>query len=312
MKTLLLAFAAAATVSLGGCINVRVDETTVFAPVPFDEARAKETGEKIDGERGFAAADAWTAAWTSRVERGVLTAPAPGFVATNVEHGRVAGPGGFAWTMLSRAGEGRPLIVRCGGNASTRQRNGFVYGVTALPHGDVLEFDYPGSGETGGAASPEAFEAMRDGLLRLVREKAAGRELVLWGHSLGGFVCSQLAERMPETDGVIIETSARNAKEVSKAWTPWFAGPFVKITIAEGIAAYDNAISLKGFKGPVLVLGALHDQTLPVQLARSLGKALTEEGVDAVYLEFKEGGHSSLPGQTGFAPAIDAFFARVK
>ncbi len=188
----------------------------------------------------------------------------------------------------------------------------FVYGVTALPHGDVLEFDYPGSGETGGAASPEAFEAMRDGLLTLVREKAAGRDLVLWGHSLGGFVCSQLAERMPETDGVIIETSARNAKEVSKAWTPWFAGPFVKITIAEGIAAYDNAISLKGFKGPVLVLGALHDQTLPVQLARSLGKALTEEGVDAVYLEFKEGGHSSLPGQTGFAPAIDAFFARVK
>jgi pimeloyl-ACP methyl ester carboxylesterase len=175
----------------------------------------------------------------------------------------------------------------------------------------VLLFDYPGSGETGGEVTTARFEQMRSELVSFVREKATGRQLILWGHSLGGFVCSSLAELLPETDGVILETTARNAAEVAKAWTPWYAGPFVHIRIKEGLKAYDNANSLRTFKGPVLVLGATQDKTLPVQLARSMNRALEELGVDVEYVEFKNGGHSNLPGQPGFADAISAFFDRL-
>ncbi|HEX5007958.1 MAG TPA: alpha/beta fold hydrolase [Hyphomonadaceae bacterium] len=309
MKKALLAVAAA--MFTAGCMEVVVDETTVFAPVAFDAALAQQTHELVSGEGGFGAADRWSAAWDNRVQRGLLAAPAPAFVVSTIEHGRLTGQAGLAWSMVSREGPNRPLVVRCGGNASTRQKTGFVYTVTAIDHGDVLLFDYPGSGETGGVVTTARFEEMRSELVSFVREKAAGRQLVLWGHSLGGFVCSSLAELLPETAGVILETTARNAAEVAKAWTPWYAGPFVHIKIKEGLKAYDNTNSLKGFKGPVLVLGAAQDKTLPVQLARSMNRALEDLGVDVQYVEFRDGGHSDLPGQPGFADAISAFFNRL-
>lgn len=309
MKNTLLAVAAAMFAT--GCMEVVVDETTVFAPVAFDPLLAEQTHEFVSGEGGFGDAGRWAAAWSNRVERGLLTPPAPAFVVSSIEHGKLAGQTGLAWSMITREGANRPLVVRCGGNASTRQKTGFVYTVTAIDYADVLLFDYPGSGETGGTVTTTRFEQMRNELVSFVHEKASGRQLILWGHSLGGFVCSSLAELLPETDGVILETTARNAAEVAKAWTPWYAGPFVRIRIEEGLKAYDNANSLKAFKGPVLVLGATQDKTLPVQLARSMNKALEELGVDVEYVEFKDGGHSSLPGQPGFADAISAFFNRL-
>ncbi len=307
-KTLLSATAA---LFASGCVEVVVDETTVFAPVAFDAALAEQAKELVSGEGGFGAADRWSAAWSTRVAQGLLAAPAPEFVSSTIEHGRLEGQTGLAWSMIRREGANRPLVVRCGGNASTRQKTGFVYTVTAIDHADVLLFDYPGSGETGGPVTTARFEQMRNELVSLVREKASGRQLILWGHSLGGFVCSSLAELLPETDGVILETTARNAAEVARAWTPWYAGPFVRVKIEEGLKAYDNANSLKGFKGPVLVLGATQDRTLPVQLARSMHRSLEALGVDVAYVEFKDGGHSNLPGQPGFSDAISSFFARL-
>ena len=299
----------AAFAALAACTQVNVDESTVFAPVAFDAALADASDEKIEGERGYGDGHAWDAAWNIRVERGQLTSPAPGFVPSKVEHGKLAN--GVAWSLVSRDDAGRPLIGRCGGNASTRQRTGFLYSAAAIGHGDVFLFDYVGSGETGGEVNTANFLAMHEGLVTAIRERAAGRRLILWGHSLGGFVCADLARSLPETDGVILEATARNASEVAKAWTPWYAGPFVHVKIEEGLKAYDNANSLKAFKGPVLVLGAAQDKTLPVQLARSMSKALENLALDVVYVEFKDGGHSSLPGQPGYNDAINAFFARL-
>ncbi len=300
--------------SMSACMAVRIDETSVFHPVPHDAELAAQSGQTILGELAFRSEDDWTKTWESRAasDPGFPKTPAP-YVAASVEHGRFGtGEGGLAYTLVARATPSDTLIVRCGGNASTRQRSGYRYTVVAIPHGDVLLFDYPGYGETGGDATPQRFQQMADELVPLVREKAAGRKLVLWGHSLGGLVCSELAARMPETDGLIIETSARNAREVAEAWTPWYAAPFVRIEIAEGFGDIDVANALKDFKGPVLVLGGEKDETLPVQLARSVGKALKDGGVDAQYVEFKRGGHSDLIVQDGFVDAVSAFFAKVR
>ena len=303
-----------ATLAASACMVVSIDETTVFEPVAYDAALAERTGEKMIGESAFSSEHQWTSVWKSRAgaDAGFPQTPAA-YVAAKVEHSRFGTrEGGLTYTMVTRAAPSNTLVVRCGGNSSTRQRSGYRYTVVAIPHGDVLLFDYPGYGETAGKASPERFQQMADEIVPLVREKAAGRALVLWGHSLGGLVCSEMAARMPEVDGIIIETSARNAREVAQAWTPWYAAPFVRIEIADGFGSIDVANSLKGFKGPVLVLGGEKDKTLPVQLARSVGKALKEEGVAAEYVEFKGGGHSDLILQDQFAPTIDAFFAKVK
>lgn len=303
-----------ALTALTACVSVRIDEASVFAPVPFDAELAEKSGERMLGEKSFASAEAWNGNWSywAHQLKGLPELVAP-YTPAKVEHGVFgASGGGIAWTTVSREGGNDTLIVRCGGNASTRQQSGYRASVLSIPHGDVLLFDYPGYGETGGEATPERFQAMASDLVPLVREKAAGRRLVLWGHSLGGLVCSELAARLPETAGIIIETSARNAREVAQAWTPWYAAPFVRIEIAPGFGDIDAATALKGLKGPVLVLGAEKDETLPVQLARSLADALEAEGDNITYVEFKGGGHSNLPAFPDFAPTIAAFFAKLK
>lgn len=311
MKRLAALVLAAAT--LGGCMVVNIDETTVFYPVAYDAALAEQAGEAMTGEKAFGSQEAWTSVWTQRAGKGQLPAAVAAFQPAKVEHARFAtASGGIQYTLVTHATPQDTLIVRCGGNSTTRQHSGYKYAIMAAPHGDVLMFDYPGYGETGGDATPARFQQMSEELIPLIREKLAGRKLVLWGHSLGGFVCSQLTSLMPETDGLIVETSARNAREVAQAWTPWYAAPFVRIEIAEGFGSQDTANALKAFKGPVLVLGAENDETLPVQLARSVGKALKDQGNDAEYIEFKGGGHSNLVLQPTFAPTIAAFFAKVK
>lgn len=304
--------AGALAMSLAACMVVNIDETSVFHPVPHDQELAMRSGQTMLGEAAFESEANWIDVWESRAaaDAGFPKTPAP-YVSARVEHGR-ARPGGLAYTLVTRGQPADTLIVRCGGNASTRQRSGYRYTVVAIPYGDVLLFDYPGYGETGGEATTQRFQAVAGELAALVREKAKGRKIVLWGHSLGGLVCSELAAQLPETDGLIIETSARNAREVAHAWTPWYAAPFVRIEVAESLGDIDVANTLKGFEGPVLVLGGEKDETLPVQLARSLGKALKAEGVDATYLEFKGGGHSDLIVQDGFASAVAAFFAKVQ
>lgn len=304
--------AAAAAVLVSGCALV-IDEGTAFAPQPFDPALAASSGETIRGETILKGADPnWRWAFGSGGDKGELRGDPATFAAATIQHGRQpAGGGEVAWSLLTRPGADRPLIVFCGGNASTRQNSGFVYSAISLPYGDVLLFDYPGSGETGGVASAETFEGLLTGLIPLIEEKAKGRSLVVWGHSLGGFVCSELTERVPGVDGVVLEATARNAEEVAAALKPWFLGPFLQTRVKPSLASYDNVDALKAFDGPILVLGAENDQTLPVRLSRSLQAALAAIGRKSTYVEIPDSGHNSLAAAPEFAPAVAAFFARV-
>jgi len=296
---------------LSGCVTIRIDESSVFAPTPFEAEEAARTGEHIRDERAFGDARIWAKTWDHKASEGWLPKQRPDFVETRVEHGRT--PTGLAWSLLTREGADRPLILRCGGNASTRQLAGFVYAVSALPYGDVILFDYPGSGETGGEASAASFEAAAQSVETLVRRlHGADQELVLWGHSLGGPVCGELASRLAgEIDGVILETTARDAREVAKAWSPPVLGMLLRIEVEESLAAYDVADALAPLGVPALVIGAGDDTTLPVPLARSLAKALETAGVDTTYVEFPKAEHVTVAAQPGLDAVLAAFFDKI-
>lgn len=293
---------------LSGCITVSINESSVFAPTPFDLADAERTGERIRDEHAFGDPQIWAQTWDRKAAEGWLPTERPAFTLTRVEHGRM--PSGLAWSLLTREGADRPLILRCGGNASTRQQTGFVYAAAALSHGDVILFDYPGSGETGGAASAASFEAAADAVVQLVRRlRGSERTLVLWGHSLGGPVCGELAMRLDgDVDGVILETTARNAREVAKAWSPPVLGLLLRIEVEDSLAAYDVTDALASLDVPALVIGAGKDATLPVPLARSLAKSLERAGVDTTYVEFPKAEHVTVAAQPGLHAALNGFF----
>lgn len=276
-----------AAFSVAGCIQLTVDESSVFAPQePLYRAETQEALRLNQQDR---------------------------LLPATIEHGYLPYGEGLrlAWTRVSREGEDRPLVVHCGGNASDRYRNGAYYAFKVIDRADVLLFDYPGYGDSSGQATTADFEAAREALSNFAAAQAGEQDLVFWGHSLGGFVCAALAEETPGTDGMVFEASARNAEEVAASWKPWYL-PFVRINIAPGLGAYDNAEALSGFEGPVLVMAAGRDDTLKPRLSRKLVEALEAEGLRPEFVIFKKAGHTNIPNAEGFDALVDAYFERLK
>jgi pimeloyl-ACP methyl ester carboxylesterase len=319
---------AALAAPVAACFPVTIDEQRVFFPPP----RPQKAQSLEDLDRLWLA-NARATNWATPLEiltpragavRLVPRDPAARFVPFEVVHGFTgAGAQRLAFshfTALARDGSGstgaqlagarRPLlVVTCGGNATDRYTSGVSYAQKALAWGDVLSFDYPGYGDSAGAPSTASFEAATELVRTLAQDKAAGRPILFWGHSLGGFVCTRLAAATPGTVGLIIETSARRAEDVARAWTPGWARLVARPSIAPGLASYDNATEAARATVPVLVLGAAQDDTLPVELAQGLAQALEAEGVPVTYHEFPDAEHWNVPNQPGFADVVGRFIA---
>ncbi len=216
-----------------------------------------------------------------------------------VRHERV-NLGGQTLAISTFGADTGPLIVNCFGNAADRRSSGQQYASKIVPHGQALLWDYPGYGDSAGAPSVAAIDAAADALVALAESRAGERELIYWGHSLGGFVCSTLAARSPEADALILETTAPSVGAVAKAWTP--TGVPLRVTFDESLSRYDTPDVLSDFEAPILVIGAGKDRVLPVELARDLATELEADGRDVRYLELPNANHFAA----GFDPKAQA------
>lgn len=128
---------------------------------------------------------------------------------------------------LGTAQATRPLILVCMGNASDRHRNGAAYASRLLPYGDVLLFDYPGYGDSTGSPSAANILSVTSPVMHYASGIAGDQPILLWGHSLGGFVCAEMASTPYPVSGAVFETTAANAQEVAEAWklgtSPFYA-----------------------------------------------------------------------------------------
>lgn len=293
---------------LSGCFEKEIDESVVFEPrditqrntdlssmVLTDEASlTKPSSEELVDARGYAS-----------------------HLPAAIEHGFWGeGEKRIAWTLISSVASAesetkRPLVVNCFGNTGDRVKDGVWATKKNFAWGDVLLFDYPGYGDSPGVASTKSMHNMHTVVAENIDKLGSDRPVILWGHSLGGFVCSELGRVAKEPDAVVLEATALNVQEVAKAWKPWYL-PFVGVDIKESLNDYDNARALAHFEGPVVVLGAKKDETLPVGLARSLKKALERREVDLTYIEFKKAGHSDITDQFDFHKKLNPLLSKVK
>lgn len=229
-----LATVVLASLTLCGC-TYTISEETVFVPPRVDSRAASPSEMAIRNEAALHA---------------------------DVRHDLIAySRGRLAVTHVSRVGEGppRPLFIVCMGNASDRIRHGATYADRLLPFGDVLLFDYPGYGDSTGSPSVDNLLAAGPSLAKYADDLARGRPVILWGHSLGGFVCSQMAGFVAGLAAVALETTAANAGEVASAWKPWYL-PFLRLEVSDGLERFDTPsrwLSLTGqslFWGPGAIL----------------------------------------------------------
>ena len=295
-------------VLLSGCKTITLDESFVFQPGQFgDPNEPRLTALKY--EEIFAAPkdltiDVWADGQTAQ-----HIIKSSDFVKTNLTHdGLNYGTERLAITRIERAGPARPLVLHCGGNASDRYESGTLYAQKMISFADVLMFDYPGYGDSTGRASAESLRSANQALANYVNaELSTRRPLILWGHSLGGFVCADMVARLEHVDGIILEATATNAQDVSKAVIPWYAKIFIRARTAESLEAYDMVETLKAAKAPILVLGATKDKTLPIELSRKLTKELKAAGRDVTYVEFPNANHISIPTQERFLSTVQGF-----
>ena len=293
------ALACLGTVLLAGCA-LTVDERLVFHPQEREPSWGDQWNPGIAGERHFADAVGYPFA-----DHGLVA---------QVQHEVAGGIQTSLVTLADRdpSAAPRPLIVNCFGNASDRWRTGLKYGRKLVPYGDVLMYDYPGYNGAPGEPTGPALEAQADTLVAHVREAHAGRDRIYWGHSLGGFVCAELAARDPDARALILETTAPDVASVMDVWLPWYAKPFVRPRIADSLTRYDTPRTAASTGLPVLVIGAANDDVLPVSLHRALHERLTAAGADVTYTEFADADHFDVGDQPGFDAAIMGFLSAAR
>ena len=173
-----------------------------------------------------------------------------------------------------------PLILYCGGARFDRRSEGFANSFALMQFGEAVTWDYPGAGQSEGSPTLEGMSDAADALAVWADAEAASRPLVLWGHSMGGAVCAEIATRSKEVDLLVIEASfadpSRAAVTTARSYFP-----FLSVRLADSLELTSIADTLGSFDKPVIVFGAALDRVLPVEQHRALAKALgAREGWD--------------------------------
>jgi pimeloyl-ACP methyl ester carboxylesterase len=296
----------AAMLLLSACISVPVNERVFFYPPKVEQKATDASQMRLRKQEYITGPFADEHYLDGRVPYIADRLPA------TVTHEFVTlGKERIAITRIKAANaEARePLIVHCGGNATDRFWAGGWYSDKVLPWGEPLIFDYPGYGDSTGRPTVQAFDRVIDAMGPWLDEQAKGRPLVMWGHSIGGLICARLASVSREVDAVILETTATSPTTMAKSKVAWI--PFIQVKVEGGFETYDVPRLLEGFEGPVMVVGAGADRTLPADLSRSLSKALTNEGLNVTYLEYADAGHMDAAITWAFASDAKVFFAQV-
>jgi len=235
----------------------------------------------------------------------LILAPGPAIPGAEVLSLPFAG-GAVAATRMRTGRADAPLILYCGGNLFRRGVSGAQVAAELAPFGDVLMFDYPGSGDTPGQASFATYRDAGEVIAATARAQAdaEGRRLIAWGHSLGGPICTEAA-RVIRADAVVLEATTPTARAAVDSMVGLWR-PIVRVQLAEPLTTVDVPATLDGYSGKVVVLEASRDTTLPPTLSRKLAHDLRARGVNVERLVFARADHGDISSQPDFVTRVGA------
>jgi len=260
---------------LAGCLTVNVPEGQFFYP-----------DTRVQAEK-------------------LILAPGPAIPGAETLSLPFAG-GAVAATRVRTGRADAPLILYCGGNLFRRGVSGAQVAAELAPFGDVLMFDYPGSGDTPGQANFATYRDAGEVIAATARAQAdaEGRRLIAWGHSLGGPICAEAA-RVIRADALVLEATTPTARAAVDSMVGLWR-PIVRVQLAEPLTTVDVPATLDGYSGKVVVLEASRDTTLPPVLSRKLAHDLRARGVNVERLVFARAHHGDIPSQPDFVTRVGA------
>jgi pimeloyl-ACP methyl ester carboxylesterase len=117
--------------------------------------------------------------------------------------------------------------------------------------------------------------------------------IVAFGRSLGSLYAIELARRLPDLAGIIIESGVADVVDAMESLVGDVAAlPFARELVAEIQTYFNVKSSLQNYRGKLLVLHASQDELLPQSHAERLHA--WAGGDDKTLVLFPEGNHNSI------------------
>ncbi|VAW94397.1 Hydrolase, alpha/beta fold family [hydrothermal vent metagenome] len=155
-----------------------------------------------------------------------------------------------------------------GGNISHREDSLKIFNQLGL---NVLIIDYRGYGLSEGSITESGIylDAMAAWQYLLNQHDYSGKDIIVFGRSLGGAVATQLASQV-QPRALIIESSFSSIKDMASRILP-FISKLIYLRYD-----FNTESSIKQVRVPVLVMHSLDDDIIPFQLGIKIFKAANE------------------------------------
>lgn len=167
---------------------------------------------------------------------------------------------------------------------------------------NVFIIDYRGYGKSGGKPSEAGiYEDARTAWRYLTGEKGyQGRDIALFGRSLGGVVAASLAAEV-EPGALIVESSFTSARDVARLVFPMIS----RITVLRFEFPTLEFLARSG--APVMVIHSRDDDIIPF----TMGERLYDGAGEPKVFHAMQGDHNAgfLLSQPGYGQALGSFFS---
>jgi fermentation-respiration switch protein FrsA (DUF1100 family) len=175
-----------------------------------------------------------------------------------------------AWWLPCQGAD--EAVLYCHGNAGNLSyRGGSMAKMCDLLKVQVLIFDYPGYGKSGGRPTEQGCYHAADAAYAYLtdQKKIAPDKILLYGGSLGGGVAVDLASRKPHR-GLILVKTFTSAPEAGASMLPWLPVRWLMRN------RFDNLSKIKTCTRPVFIAHGTADTLIPFAQGKRLYEAANE------------------------------------
>ena len=205
--------------------------------------------------------------------------------------------------------DARATVLFFGGNGFYLVQSRSYLRALTRPNTNAVLWDYRGYGRSEGRPGVEAFRhdalAMYD---HLVEERGVDPDrLLVWGHSLGSFLATHVADERPVA-GLVLENPATTVDDWIGHLMPWYVRLFFGVDVDPALREEDNLRRMRRVDRPLLVVGGAADQVTDPAMARRLHDAADTDEKELVIVE--EGEHNDLHERASVQAAYERLLDR--
>lgn len=159
-----------------------------------------------------------------------------------------------------------PTILFCHGSSGNISHRDYIVDLCHKFQINLVLFDYQGYGLSSGY--PKQTQLCQDGLLAYdyLRTKVPGREILIWGESLGGPVAAFVAKQRECRRLVLLSTFSSLDDILTYAKKPWLYSVIVRLFIE----TLPTKQFVRDVRCPVLILHSIEDEVVPYQCSQTL------------------------------------------